>query len=368
MTMKPVATFLGFAAVMCSGMGAANAQMTLGLTAGVDRLDNPLLDVRSPGGVTLLRVEPTYAFVSESDRVRQRFSAGAVIERSSNTALLASREYPSLGYTFAYNWPTSTLELRTALTDSATRNTEFEDTGRVTIDTRERTVEAGARWDQELTARTRLALELTTGRTRFDTALLTGYREQRLTSRFNWEANERLVYFLEPSYQRLIPSGSAPDATQSRWMVGMRGDLSSEWSLAASAGYARARGPRPSRGTVTQLQLTYTGSLVTTGLEWSRDIAASGTEAAYVSTQVLGLRMGYRISEGALLRLTYSQSRSDGAAGGRGSAVGLTLENELSAHWTSLLGFEVRRSKDDAGATGKGKALRAGLTYAFPGR
>jgi hypothetical protein len=213
-----------------------------------------------------------------------------------------------------------------------------------------------------------LALEVTNGRTRFDSALLEGYREQRLTSRVTWEANERLVYFLEPSYQRLLPSGPAPDATQSRLMAGMRGDLSSEWTLAASAGYARARGPRASRGTVTQLQLTYTGSLVTAGLEWSRDIAASGTEAAYVTTQALGLRVGYRITEGALLRLTYSQSRSDGGAGGRGSAVALALENELNANWSSTVGIEERRSKDEAGATGKGRAIRAGLIYAFPGR
>lgn len=366
--MKTARTLLTYAAVLCACLGTAHAQMTLGLTAGVDRIDNPLLDAVNPGAVTLLRVEPTYAFVSESDRVRQRFSAGVVIERSSNTALLASREYPSLGYTWAYSSPTSSLELRAALADSATRNTEFEDAGRVTIDTRERTLEAGARWDQELTSRTRLVMELTSGRTRFDSALLEGYREQRLTSRFNWEANERLVYFFEPSYQRLLPSGSAPDASQSRWAVGMRGDLSSEWSLAASAGHARARGARVSKGTVTQLQLTYTGSLVTTGLEWSRDILASGTEAAYVTTQALGLRVGYRVAERSTLRFSYAQSRSDGGAGGRGSALGLAWEQELGANWTSSVGFEQRRSKDAAGATGKGKVIRAGLTYAYPGR
>ena len=368
MIMNPAKNFLGAAVMLYLGLCTAQAQMTLGLAAGVDRIDNPLLDAVNPGGVTLLHVEPTYAFVWESDQVRQRFSAGAVIERSSNTALLASREYPSLGYTWGYTWPTSTLELRAALTDSATRNTEFEDTGRVIIDTRERTVEAGVRWDQEITARTRLVLELSSGRSRFDSALVEGYREQRLTSRFNWEANERLVYFFEPSYQRLLPSGSSPDASQSRWMLGVRGDLSSEWSLVAAAGHARARGSRESKGTVSQLQLTYTGRLVTTGVEWSRDVAAGGTESAYVTTQAMGLRVGYRMAERSMLRFSYSQSRSEGGAGGRGSAVGLTWEQELGANWTSTVGIEERRSKDETGSTGKGRAIRAGLTYAYPGR
>jgi hypothetical protein len=366
--MKTVRSFFRLTALMCAGIGSAHAQLSLGLSAGVERIENPLLESVSPGGVTVLRVAPTYTFEAQGDRMRMRFTAGAVVERSSNTALVASREYPSLGYSWAYNWPTSTLELRASLTDSATRNTEFRDLGRVTIDTRERALEAGVRWDQEITARTRVILGLSTGRTSFDSALLEGYREQELSSRFTWEANERMVYFFEPSYQRLLPSGQGLDASQSRWLVGARGELAPSWSLTASAGQARSRGSLPSRGTVTQLQLTYTGSLVTTGIEWSRDLTASGTEAVYVATQSLGLRVGYRIAEGALLQLGYLQSRSDGPTGGRGSTFSLSLENELSAHWTSVLGFEDRKSRDESRNTGRGRAFRAGLTYAYPGR
>jgi hypothetical protein len=367
--MAAVRSFVRLAATLCAGIGAAHAQMTLGLTSGVERIENPRLEAVSPGGVTLLRLEPTYSYDVQGDRMRMQFNLGAVIERSSNTALTASREYPSLGYLWTYNWPASMLELRASLTDSATRNTEFRDLGRVVVDTKEREIETGARWEQELTKRTRLALSLTSGRTTFDSGLLAGYREQALTGRFTWEASERVVYYYEPSYRRLLPSGLGLDASQNRWLIGARGELSSEWSVTASAGQARARGDRPSKGTVTELQLAYAGSRATTAINWSRDLATSGTEASYVVAQTFGLNFGYQITERAILRVGYEQSLSDGAARGRGNTISLSLENELSAHWRSTLAFEDRRSRfSEIRSTGRGRSILAGLNYVYPGR
>lgn len=368
MTMMPLKTLFRVAAVLGVGVGSAHAQMSLGLTAGVDRVENPLLEPVSPGSVTLFRVEPTYVYLAQGDRIRQRFSAAAVVERSSDTALLASRQYPSLGYMWTYSWPTSSLEFRTALTDTATRNTQFRELGRVTVDTKERQLDAGVRWDQELTPRTRMLVDMSTGRTRFDSDVFEDYREQRASTRFSWEASERMVYFFEPSYRKLMPTGTDPDTSQNRWLIGVRGDLTPEWSIAASAGHARARGFQASKGTVTQLQLNYTGSRFTSGLEWARDLDTGGTEAVYVSTQSIGLRFGYRVAEGTLVRLGYAHSRSDGPTGGRGSTVSLNLDHELSAQWTWTMGFEDRRSSGETRETGRGKAIRAGLTYAYPGR
>jgi len=46
----------------------------------------------------------------------------------------------------------------------------------------------------------------------------------------------------------------------------------------------------------------------------------------------------------------------------------LALENELGANWTSLLGIEDRRSRAVGGTSASGVAVRASLTYAYPGR
>ncbi len=87
------------------------------------------------------------------------------------------------------------------------------------------------------------------------------------------------------------------------------------------------------------------------------------------STQAFGLSVGYRISEGAQLRFGYEQSRSDGTTGGRGNTFSLSLENELSAHWRSTVAFEDRRSQfDEPPSEGRGRAIRVGLTYVYPGR
>ena len=368
MIMRTIKSFFCFAILLGIGVDAAHAQLFLGLTAGVERIENPLLTSVSPGGVTVMRVAPTYAFEAQGDRMRMRFAAGAVIERSSNTALVASREYPSLDYRWTYNWPATTLELRGSVVDTATRNSDVGEVGLVTIDTRERSIEAGATWDHEISARTRVILNLLSSRVSYDTTLLEGYREQTVSSRFAWEGSERMVYFFEPSHARLMPFGQGSDASQSRWVVGASGNLSPEWSLTAAAGQSRFRDPQASTGSVTQLQLNYSGGLATAGIEWARDVTAGGMEAAYVATEAWGLRWGYRLAEGAVLTVRGTQSQSDGAAGGRRNILSLTLENELGAHWTSTLAIEERRFRDISGNSGKGRAIRAGLSYVYPGR
>lgn len=366
--MKRVHTLLSAAVVSCAGTNIAHAQHSVSLSTGIERVENPLLSSTSPGGVTVLRIAPNYVYEAQGDQTRSRFSAGAVLERSSNTALVAHRDYPNLGYTWAYSWPTASVELRASLAESATRNSEFRDLGRVTIDSRERSVVTGAVWDQEITARTRWALSVDNTRVSYNSALLEDYRELGVSSRFSWDATERDSYFFEPSYARLTPSSASAVASQTRWLVGTRKGLTPDWSLTAHAGQARTGGIQKSKGTLGRLQLTFSGSRLSSEVEWSQDVTASGFAAAYVQTKALGLRLSYRIAEGVAVLASVSRSESGGVSGGRGSSFALSLENELSPHWSSTLGFEDRQSRDASGTSGKGWAIRAGVVYAFPGR
>ena len=350
------------------GLGTAYAQQLVSVTAGVERIENPSLSSTSQGGATVLRLEPSYSYEIQGDRMRSRLSLGAVLERSSNTALLASRDYPSLGYTWAYSWPTSSLELRANLAESSTRNTQLEDLGRITVDSKERTVVTGASWSQELTARTRLALDLGSSRVSYDTALLDGYREVQFSSRVSWEATERLVYYIEPAYARLSSSGAAAETTRTRWLAGVRGELLPGWLLTTFAGQARTSGPTSATGNVAGLLLAYDGSRLSSGFEWSRDVTPSALTGTYARTGALALRLGYRVTEGATLSAEVTRSRSAGIGGSRGQVSTLALENELGAKWTSLVGVEDRRSRTVGGTWANGVAVRASLTYAYPGR
>ena len=366
--MQRVPTYLRAAVILCVGSGIAHAQHSVSVSTGIERVENPLLSSTSPGGVTVLRIAPNYVFEGQGDRTRSRFSAGAVLERSSDTALVAHRDYPSLGYTWAYSWPTASVELRASLAESATRNSEFRDLGRVSIDSRERSVVTGAVWDQEMTARTRWAVSVNNTRVSYDSTLLEDYRELGASSRLSWDATERDLYFVEPSYSRLTPSGGGTVASQTRWLVGTRKGLTPDWLLNAHVGQARTGGIQKSKGTLGRLQLTFSGSRLSSEVEWSQDVSASGLAAAYVQTKALGLRLGYRIAEGVAIMASAARSESGGVSGGRGNSFAISLENELSPHWTSTLGFEDRQSRDASGTSGKGWAIRAGVVYAFPGR
>lgn len=347
---------------------AAHAQHSVSLVTDVERIENPLLSAVSPGGVTVFRVAPTYTYDFQGERSQSQFSAGAVLERSGDTALLASRNYPSVGYRWSYLWPTGQLQLRASLGEASSRVSELRDLGRVTTDTRERTTRAGAEWDQELTARTRLVLNATSTGVKYDSVLLEGYREQAISTRWLWEASERTSYFLQPSYLQLTPSGESEDSSQRRWLVGARVALTPGWSVTAHAGQARIGSPRNETGSLGLLQLDFSGSQWSAGVNVSKDVLASGVAADYVETEAAGLRVGYQFSEGTRLSASYTRSQSRGVAGGRGSVTALSFERELGAQWTLTARIEDRRSTDSEGVSGRGWAARAGVTYAFPGR
>lgn len=366
--MKRVNKRLCACVVLCVGTNALHAQHSVTLSTAVEHIENPNLSNVSPGSVTVLIVAPSYVFEAQDERVRSRFSAGVVVERSSNTDRLANREYPNLGYTWAYSWPTSSLELRASLAESATRNSELREFGRVTIDTKERTMLAGAVWDQEMTARTRLALSVDNTRVSYDSAMFEGYRELGMASRFSWEATERTTYFFEPSYARLTFADAGAVVSQSRWLAGARSALTPAWSLSASAGQAQTSGVQKFTGMLGRLQLSFAGSRLTSDIEWLKDVTASGTTSAYVATEAVGVRLGYRVTEATTVLANLTHSESGGITGGRGSVFSLSVENELGSRWTSTLGFQDRKSRDLIGNSGSGWAVRAGLSYAFPGR
>jgi hypothetical protein len=282
--------------------------------------------------------------------------------------LVASRNYPSLGYTWGYSWPTSSLELRANLAESTTRNTELEELGRITVDSRERSVVMGGRWSQELTARTQLAFDLSNTRVSYDSALLDGYRELQVSSRVSWAASEKLVYFFEPALARLEASPAAIDTTRKRWLAGLRGELAPGLSLTSFVGQAKTRALVSATGNVGGVQLAYEGSRLTSGFEWSRDVTPSAATDTYVRSASVALRLGYRVAEGATLSASVTRSRSDGIGGSRGQVSSLSLDNELGSHWSARLGVDARKTNAVGGMSGSGTAIRAALIYAHPGR
>lgn len=360
--------FLCVAATMLAGMGSVHAQYTVNVSTEVEQIDNPLLSPVNPGGVTVIRLVPTYTYEAQGDRSSSRFTAGAVIERSSNTDRLASRNYPSLGYTWGYTWPTADIELRANLAEAATRNTELQDLGRVTVDGKERTTVLGATWNKDLTARTQLTLGAENNRVTYDTPLLIDYREQEVRSRFSWEATERTTYYVEPVHARLTPTRGIPESRLNRWLVGARSQLAPDLTLTASVGHARASGFMPSSATVGGLQLMHTGTRLTSEVELLRSMEPISSTSGYVRADALRVRLGYRLSEGATVSANFARSESIGLSGATATVLGVVLNNELSSNWSSILGVEDRKSTYVVGGTGTGWSVRAALVYLFPGR
>ena len=155
----------------------AIAQNSLTVPLEAVRISNPDLSPESRGSVTLFRMHPQFTLRTTQGASSTELALGALIERSGNTDLSANRSLPSVRVLWENSSPVAVFGLRASLEEASTRETEFADFGRVTLDSKERTGSVGGTWTYNLTAGTALEMDLSHERVTYDTPLLVNHRE-----------------------------------------------------------------------------------------------------------------------------------------------------------------------------------------------
>lgn len=349
--------------VLVSGMASAQNSVTVPME--IEHNSNPSL---TPGGesVMLYRISPQYTMSRESGTARSIFSLGGVVERSSDTRVSAHRSDPNIRYQLELSAPTSVLTLNASLEEASSRTTEFEQAGLVTEDSTLRTGLVGARWAKELSERTGLELAAGYARLSYETPTLIGYSEVSAESLFSWQHAEGNRFELLGAAARLNPNDDTERSSRQGLLLSHETVINPSWTARAGLGTVKTTGVRRGNDAVGLLRLTYAGERLDSDLEWSREVAPSGTIGGYSLSQVYRWGLSYALSASTAVTSGVSRARTLDVDGAKGSAVSVGLRSELSTFWSMNVRFEHQRSTTATGITAKGNAVGVGFTYSHP--
>lgn len=354
----------------------AFAQNTLTVPMEVAHVNNPNLvpdgaeDGARRGNVTLYRIHPQYALEMLNGPSRTELTLGALIERSSNTALSANRSLPSVGVLWEGRGPTSLLSLRASVAEASTRETEFADFGRVALDSTQRTASIGATWSRELTASTSLELEAIHARVTYDTPLLRDYQETGASVRYRWQSsvNNRYALTAGTARQRQERDGVADRnrVARNELVLGYETDLSQSVSLAMNGGVARTSSPDSQTHAVGGFRLSNEGERLTYAVEWARNVSSDGTARGYTRADTFGASLSYAVSVDTSLTVGASRARSMDGVRGESALVYTQIRSELTSFWAVTAGLQHRRARSGGAPFARGHDVTVGLVYTHP--
>jgi hypothetical protein len=342
------------------------AQGNVSVPIEIEHSSNPALTADEAVGVTRFRVSPQYTLERQDGSIQTRFSMGGVLERSSNTSVSSHRSDPNLSYEIEQVSPVGNLGLRTSLSESSTRGTEFAETGVVTSDGTQRNIVLDGTWRRELSDVSRLELGLGASKVRYDTSSLVGYREFRSSIGVSYDLVDEMQLAARWEGSQLHPEQGADRSSRRSFVVGLSNQVSEALRFVAEAGSVRSTGLGASRTPSTLLRLEYAGERLTSTLEWSRSTAISGTLAGYTATRLFGWTVGYAWSERTSISFSTSQTRSQGAVGSVGSTWMAGLRHSLSDFWSIEGRLGQLRTRPEAGGNAHSNVAGLILTYSHP--
>ncbi|TNF57180.1 MAG: hypothetical protein EP308_02795 [Burkholderiales bacterium] len=345
---------------------AVMAQHSVSVPVEIEHSSNPALTAVDEVGVTRLRVSPQYTIETQDGADLTRVSFGAVLERSSNTSVSDNRLDPNLSVAVERALPAGAIGMRFSLSESSTRVEEFTETGAVVADATQRNALLEGSWSRELTELSRMELGLGLAQVRYDSALFEGYRELRSSVGFSRDLGEDTRLSATLAASRFNPDDDLQSSSRRSLSVGVATRLSETLSLAAEAGVVRVSAATSESDPTASLRLNHVGERLSTGLEWSRTTAASGSVGGYSASQSLSWTAGYALSERSALNLSASRARSLEPGSAVGISVMLGLRRALSEFWS----FEARlgqlQSRPVAGPTARATVAGLVLNYSHP--
>lgn len=344
----------------------ALAQNTLTVTTELARVSNPELAEVDRGSVTLIRTSPVYTIRREEANSLTEFAFGGTIERSSNTNLSANRELPRASVLWQNTGQLAVLELRASLEEASTRETEFADFGRVTLDSTERTGTLGARWTRDLTAQSRLELSALHRQVDYDAPLLVDFSETQGSAVYGFEPSDVVRYTATLGVARLNPEGGGESASRTGIGVGYQRDLTEELTVNANVGAVRVTLPQRKTFGIAGLRLGYEGERIGYTVSWSREVSAGGSVGGYERSEAYDASVSYPWSATTSLSVGAGRTRSLEADRNIGTTAYARVRSELTQFWALTFGLESRRAKPPGRPSASSNSAVVGLVYQNP--
>lgn len=344
----------------------AMAQHTLTVPTEIAHISNPSLSEVDSGSVTLIRIDPQYTVRLEDESAVTEFTFGALIERSSDTSRSANRELPRASVLWQNTSAVSVLELRASLEEASTRETEFADFGRVTLDSTSRTGLLGTRWTHELTPSSSIELTASHRQVSYDTPLLLDYSETQASALYAIQPGANARYSLAANTSHLDLDGPGRNASLAGLRAGYERDLTENVTLRANLGAVRVNLPRKQTHAVGGLRLSYEGERIGYAFGWAQDVSASSSLGGYERAAAFDAALTYPLTANTTLSIGAGKVRSLEPGGDSGTSAFARTRTELTRFWSLTFALESRRATPAGRPSAHSNAVIVGLVYENP--
>lgn len=372
MNAATLAGALGALGLLLPGAGQAGRfehGLSAGLTAEYD--SNPALSASAANAVWRLTASPAYSLKRAAGADEWDARLGLRLERSSNAAVSAGREDPSLNLSWRRATPTGGFGLSLGYEKASTRVTEFQDTGLVAADGSRVSQSLAGNWSLALDERRSLAFNASHSAVSYRGGTLTDYRSLGAGLTYSMAWDERA----EP-YLRLSASRHAPDAGAASnsydFLAGLRLsrserlnlDLAAGLNRTVSSGASNASGSRG--GWQGSVKLDYAlDPRSNFSLDLGRSVASSGGGGFSESDQ-LAVHWSRALAERDTLGADLSWRKSRTLTAGDTRQLNLWGSRALGDLWSLRLSYQFRQREGGGVAAASGQVLALTLSYAHP--
>lgn len=327
---------------------------------------NPSLAASGGDGLWRLAATPGYQLAGADGADQWHARGGLRLERSTDAAISAERQDPSLSLSWTRLAPAGQFGLSGSYEQASTRVTELQDTGRVSADGTRTAQSLSANWLGELDPRNSLSLVGGYADTRYSGGGLSDYANLNLGATWTRAWSERASAYLRLSASRYLPgAASAASSDSFDALAGLSLTRSERLALDLRGGFnhTSSGGNGGWQGGVT-LDYAY-APRTALALDLGRSVSSSGA-GGFVTADRCDARWSQALSERGSAGLDLSWHRSGTTAPTTTRQIRLWASQELGPSWGLRLSYLYKQREGAGLAAADAHVLSLALSYAHP--
>lgn len=344
--------------------GAVEHGFSLALSGEYDT--NPGLAAAPADGLWRVSALPAYSLTRAAGPDEWSGRLALRLERASDAALSADRQDPSLSLAWKRARASGGAGLSYAYEKAASRETEFQDTGLVSVDGSRTSQTLGADWNESLDERRGLAANASLASVRYARGGLTDHDTLGAGLTYSHAWSERNEPYLRAAWTRYEPRAGGAASDSWDLLAGVRLRPSERLDLEVSAGLNRTVAASNRSGWQGGLKLNYEGDENTRlSLDLGRGVASSGS-GGFTESDRLTASWDQALSERWNLGASLAWRKSRAAGTGDTLQFNLSGSRALSDAWSLRLAYTFRQREGAGLPEASGHLLGVTLSYAHP--
>ncbi|NWG87698.1 MAG: hypothetical protein HXY26_09380 [Hydrogenophilaceae bacterium] len=319
---------------------------------------------KASGGVWRFNTVPSYQITGILDRDQFNMGLSLNLERSSDEAVSAGREDPTLSLGWRRAMPTGDFGIAMLHEEASLRVTEFADTGLVGDGTRSSS-SLSADWNSQLSDRLGVTLGTSYKDVSYQGGSNTDYATLAANASLSRIWSDRIETKLSLSSSRYVPD-AGQSSTSLDTSFGLKLKLTERLDTDLRLGVNRTSGRSDNTGWTGGLALNYvTSERSAASFRLDRAVSDSGAGGFAESTQASG-QLTYAISNllSASVDVSWRENRS--IPNTSTLQAGASLSRGLDDHWLLRMSYQYRYREQDGGDEADAHLLSLTLNYSHP--